>query len=56
MTKSALIQRRFLEKLIETNYKKSENYDFKICLMPIEKLDNFSEEFNVDKNDIFASK
>lgn len=56
MTKAALIQRKFLEELINNNYRKSENYDFKICLMPIEKSEDFEKEFWVNKEDIFASE
>jgi hypothetical protein len=45
MTKAALIQRRFLEELVKNNYEKSDDYDFKICLMPIEKSEVFEKEF-----------
>ena len=56
MEKAALIQRKFLEELVQNNYNEKNNYDFKICLLPIEKSEDFEKEFWVNKEDIFASE
>lgn len=56
MEKAALIQRKFLEELVQNNYNEKINYDFKICLLPIEKAEDFEKEFWVNRKDIFASE
>lgn len=62
MEQAMKIQKKFLQELIKNNYKNKNNhnikynYDFKICLSPIEKGELFEKEFWVHKKDIFASK
>lgn len=56
MEKAALIQRKFLEELIKNNYNKEKKYDFLICLLPIEKAEDFEKEFWVKAEDILASQ